>query len=129
MTTTSRVTLRMALIKSYHFNQLGGPRAPHNLKGETMDKEQKRVLYIGEIGVDSGQILMTDPCYVLQEDDYHKDIRAKLWKKATTDLDEKNIRMSGLGTIVRTGGDGGFPAYAELNDAGEIVNIIIKLKG
>ena len=94
-----------------------------------MDKEQKRVLYIGEIGVDSGQILMTDPCYVLQEEDYHKDIRAKLWKKATTEIDEKNIRMSGLGTIVRTGGDGGFPVYAELNDAGEIVNITIKLKG
>ena len=101
-----------------------------------MKKEEKKVLYIGEVGVDSGQILMTDPCYVLQEDDYHKDIRAKLWKKATTDitsvspiLDEKNIRMSGLGVIVRTGSDGGFPAYVELNDAGEIVNIIIKLRG
>ena len=110
-----------------------------------MEKEEKRVLYIGEIGVDSGQILMTDPCYVLQEEDYHKDIRAKLWKKATTEIDEKNIqdwvnseiptvlintfRMSGLGVIVRTGSDGGFPAYAELNDAGEIVNITIKLKG
>ena len=102
-----------------------------------MEKEQKRVLYIGEVGVDSGQILMTDPCYVLQEDDYHRDIREKLWNKATTDLDEKNItvkftpsfKMGGFGVIVRTGGDGGFPAYAELNDAGEIVNIIIKLRG
>lgn len=70
---------------------------------------------IGEVMVDSGQLMLIDPCYVDGRDDFHKiDVGA---------VGEMTIaRMFGqvhhnLGVAFESGyGDGTYPVYAQFKD-------------
>lgn len=102
---------------------------------------------IGEVGVDSGQLMVCDPCYINSE-----------WKKTdyttkTTDEDLKklkgefsyagaceatlgkekagqlNFKMghAGAGVALSSGyGDGCYPVYATYNEDGRIVRITVE---
>ena len=91
-----------------------------------MKKERQ---LIGEVGVDSGQILMTDPWCVFQELADSKKTRLKVWETMSKDLDARQLNLNPFGLVVRTDRDGGFPVYLELNENLEPTEIIIKLKG
>ena len=95
---------------------------------------------IGEVGVDSGQVMLTDPCYIDSQ-----------WKKTEgdTDYDKKptkeysyegcclatcsddcygqlNYEMghAGAGVVVSSGyGDGSYPVYAKFNKDGHIMEV------
>ena len=72
---------------------------------------------IGECSVDSGQILIADPCYVLREDG-----RAfPSFDDFCDTLQNENFprfrAFGGLGVVVTSGhGDGGFPVVADIVD-------------
>lgn len=99
---------------------------------------------IGEIAVDSGQIMIVDPCYI------NADFAKEFDMSKLNELDEsptqneyemnydgccnatlnKNgygaIGSGGLGLACRTlWGDGGYPVYAEYNDDGGIKTLTI----
>ena len=66
---------------------------------------------IGYCGVDSGQLMLIDPCYVDEGFDYNEII--ELWSKAKG---KAGIRvLDELGVVTNTGwGDGNYPVYAEM---------------
>ena len=70
---------------------------------------------IGECSVDSGQILIADPCYVLREDDR---VFPSFGDFCST-LKKENFpsfrSFDGLGVVVSSGyGDGGYPVEADI---------------
>jgi hypothetical protein len=93
---------------------------------------------LGIVGVDSGQIIITDPCYIGSE-----------WKDNEYDQGEPgdysyggacqtadgeklggqlnfNIGHAGAGVVVRSGyGDGTYPVYALYNDEGRVSKLIV----
>jgi hypothetical protein len=105
------------------------------------------VVYIGEVGVDSGQLMVTDPCYIDQE-----------WKRESIAIARKPERSddtiypysyngacnatlnggghgqlgyelghAGAGVAFQTAwGDGGYPVYAEKHD-GHIVRVYVNV--
>jgi hypothetical protein len=84
---------------------------------------------IGHCGVDSGQILLIDPCYVYEDDfalsqsptglPYDECCRITL-------SDDGAGQTSNSGVVTSTAwGDGNYPVYAEYKD-GRIVSVTIK---
>jgi hypothetical protein len=105
------------------------------------------VVYIGEVAVDSGQLMVTDPCYIDQE-----------WRRESlvlaSDLERADgtsygysyngacnatlsggghgqlafgLGHAGAGVAFRTAwGDGGYPVYAEKHD-GRIVRVYVNV--
>lgn len=73
---------------------------------------------IGTIGVDSGQVLIIDPCYVVDGDKY-------------IEVCETTLNDDGYGEVFggvassTLSGDGEYPVYAELNAQGSVVRLII----
>lgn len=89
--------------------------------------------HIGHITVDSGQIMIVDPCYVLDGKTPKED--EELYQK-TSDLTIRDkygeVTFSGLagnGVVSTTfDGDGVYPVYAKIDKNGLPEEIIIKLK-
>jgi hypothetical protein len=73
---------------------------------------------VGVCGVDSGQIMLIDPCYVIDGSQYEAAC------KATLDTENGVGQMDGhestrLGVCTSTGwGDGVYPVYATIQDCG-----------
>lgn len=88
--------------------------------------------HIGNIAVDSGQIMIVDPCYVLDGKTAQED--EDLYQKTsnlTTDKKYGEITfssMAGNGVVSTTfDGDGLYPVYAEVDKDGWPKKIIIHL--
>ena len=74
---------------------------------------------VGTVGVDSGQIMVIDPCYVLDGGDYDAACNASLQeaKAGQMILGTGALRQ---GVCTSTGiGDGGYPVYVEYVDLGD----------
>lgn len=69
---------------------------------------------IGKVWVDSGQIIIADPCYVLSQDDYSR-------------MDKTNHPLDFKQGIVNSGwgGDGNFPVCVKRNKKGLIMEMKI----
>lgn len=94
---------------------------------------------IGHIGVDSGQVLLIDPCYVLTDNfnaggkptggSYDAVCRTTLTGDPTAE-DTRNYKRA-YGEVINgfavstLHGDGQYPVIAELNHRGEVVRITI----
>jgi len=89
---------------------------------------------IGHIGVDSGLVMIGDPCYANYED--HKDHPIHDWNEFCKSLEfssgpiMKSLDFTagheGLGVIVTSGcGDGMYPVTAETDKDGTITSITI----
>ena len=76
---------------------------------------------IGECGVDSGQILLIDPCYVYKGDDYDECCKVT--------LSEDKAGETTLGVVTSTySGDGVYPVYASTDEHGAIMSVEIVFK-
>ncbi|MBF4577722.1 DUF4241 domain-containing protein [Frondihabitans sp. VKM Ac-2883] len=115
------------------------------LSGDT--PKSVEVVYIGEVGVDSGQLMVTDPCYIDQEwqqepftlrggvkpaDDavfsysYNGACNATVSGGGHGQLVYK-MGHEGAGVVFQTAwGDGGYPVYAEKHD-GRIVRVYVNV--
>ena len=86
---------------------------------------------IGQVGVDSGQVWIGDPCYVLHADALPKTL-GNNWGEFCDLLGESNTKQfpyelghEGLGVCVSTAwGDGMYPVYAEV-EKGRILRVTI----
>lgn len=81
--------------------------------------------HIGQVAVDSGQLMITDPCYVIDkgsEEEYRKTSEASLSEKHCGQV------LDGLGIAFSTAhGDGFYDVYAKRNKKGGIEAIEIDL--
>lgn len=105
------------------------------------------VVYIGEVGVDSGQLMVTDPCYIdqewkreqflIQRDQEHTDDTVYNYSyngacNATLNGGGHGrlafeLGHAGAGVAFHTAwGDGGYPVYAEKHD-GRIVRVYVNV--
>jgi len=68
-----------------------------------------KTIKIGEVGVDSGTILVTDPCYIKDDYNYEEIVKPVLGENlyGQTNGDLSFITTSGLG-------DGVYPIYANI---------------
>tara|TARA_R100000781_G_scaffold1721_1_gene2908 strand:- start:673 stop:948 length:276 start_codon:yes stop_codon:yes gene_type:complete len=70
----------------------------------------KSEIVVGHVGVDSGTILITDPCYIKEDYDYKQVVEPvyqNLWSHT----------LKGLGFITTSGyGDGYYPVYATVRE-------------
>ena len=102
--------------------------------------ETKRI-YIGEVGVDSGQLVVCDPCYIgkskgLELNDYKHmlELRAKTGggdlNKAKKYLQLKyDLGHNGLGVVFDSGfGDGVYPVYATIKKFKGMGERIVKIE-
>jgi hypothetical protein len=86
-------------------------------------KSGRRVL-LGHIGVDSGTVLIGDPCYVLQDKP-----PADLLENWLTRLGQFyfDLGHAGAGVICQTlYGDGCYPVFAELDRSGRPISVTIE---
>lgn len=75
---------------------------------------------IGECGVDSGQIMIVDPCYVLVDDD-REEKNGYTYRELLEEWNKVDWRPLHLnvqdGVVVSSGyGDGLYPVYAKYKD-------------
>lgn len=81
---------------------------------------------MGSVGVDSGQLLIVDPCYIKHHPMLHKD---ENWDQFCKERDFDNqvygqSMCSGVVSCTRNG-DGEFPVYGIFNKGGELLRIEI----
>ena len=81
---------------------------------------------IGECGVDSGQILLIDPCYVYK-DEYGSGGDYDECCKITLSEDKAGETMLGVVTSTYSG-DGVYPVYATTDEHGGIMSVEIVFK-
>jgi hypothetical protein len=97
------------------------------------------LIYAGSFGVDSGQAMVGDPCY-LDDWDTNKNEEWNIEGKqgqysyhgASATTIEGNYGELGLAKAVvfNTGyGDGVYPVYVELNEDGRVSKVIIDFEG
>jgi len=92
---------------------------------------------LGKCGVDSGQVLIIDPCYINTEWEketgkgrfgggtYEKCCKLTLSKKSGGQLKYKRGH-AGLGVVASTGyGDGTYPVYGTINEEGRVTELRI----
>ena len=84
---------------------------------------KKGTYFVGEVGVDSGMILMIDPCYIKRMRLLHNEDDWQEFCKCIT-FEPQEIG-GGLMTSNHIG-DGGFPVYATYNSEGGITKIEIR---
>jgi hypothetical protein len=84
--------------------------------------------FVGNLAVDSGQMLVIDPCYVLPrgveggKPDY--DDLIKQWKD--DDKEQIAVPVEGLGWVTNTGfGDGTYPLYAYVNEGRTMALVVL----
>lgn len=77
---------------------------------------------IGEAPVDSGQIMVIDPCYVLDGEAYESVCKVTLSEKGCGPVSDG-------GTVVGTAyGDGVYPVFGRRDDQGRIVELRVDLE-
>ena len=82
---------------------------------------------IGEIPVDSGQMMLVDPCYILADNNTKDERLNKLYESCidVTCSDEMAGTID-LGAVCSTGyGDGSYPVYVDVED-GRISKMVIR---
>ncbi len=79
---------------------------------------------IGVVGVDSGTLLLGDPCYWLSDEDYNKELlQSNFDKSHQVNYD---LGHAGKGVIVSSGyGDGCYPVFATIQD-GRVKEVTVK---
>ncbi|MFA7301795.1 MAG: hypothetical protein WC069_05815 [Candidatus Shapirobacteria bacterium] len=81
---------------------------------------------IGYCSVDSGQLMITDPCYALDNERYTK-VCEKTIKEKIGSVIIKNIAGNCIALSTNTG-DGSYPVYVERHkDGKQIKKVIIEL--
>jgi hypothetical protein len=90
---------------------------------------------VGSFGVDSGQAMVGDPCYLDQwktNQDEEWNLEGKVGDysyqgaSATTIDDSAGTLGGGLAVVFNTGyGDGVYPVYAQFDEDGRIAKIVI----
>tara|TARA_R100000329_G_scaffold145867_1_gene131886 strand:+ start:2494 stop:2763 length:270 start_codon:yes stop_codon:yes gene_type:complete len=81
---------------------------------------------IGNCPVDSGQIMMVDPCYVLADNNTTDEKLNGLYKEICEMTIAERAGEFDLGCATSTGwGDGCYPVYAKM-DGGRVAEIKIK---
>ena len=82
---------------------------------------------IGEISVDSGLIWIGDPCYVIHNDKYNKELGNNWIDFCNNFFDKKKksssyVNFEGLGIAIQTPlGDGQYSVYAQYNQQKQII--------
>ena len=84
---------------------------------------------IGNIGIDAGVVWIGDPCYIIHQKTGLPKTMGANWVEFCQLIDEHSPVMKsfcfalgheGLGVCASTGyGDGTYPVYAEISDAGD----------
>ncbi len=70
------------------------------------------LMYVGQVSVDSGQVVIVDPCYVAEKGLDYDEVCATTSPCGSW--------MRGHAVASRSGyGDGGYPVYAEISDTGD----------
>lgn len=97
--------------------------------------------YIGSFGVDSGQAMIGDPCYIKDFENWddvvpfedhvkHKGRYSYLGACEATLTEGYGELGLGSGVVFSTGyGDGVYPVYAEINEDGRVARIIVDFVG
>jgi hypothetical protein len=95
--------------------------------------------YIGSFGVDSGQAMVGDPCYLDEwktNQGEEWDLTGKIGQysyhgaSASTIDASTGVLGGGRAVVFSTGyGDGAYPVYAEFNDEGRVARIVIEFIG
>jgi hypothetical protein len=87
---------------------------------------------IGHVAVDSGQLIISDPCYLRSwKDGEATDLNSHYGQACIASLSDEcagEILVSGIagtGVVFSTGGDGAFPVYAHYQKDGSISKIEI----
>lgn len=96
-----------------------------------MTTATKRKVRVGSIGVDSGQIMIVDPCYVL-DDDYRPELNPTGGKydevcRATIDRNHGETSFGAFATSTLHG-DGVYPVVADLDEHGRIIRLTISFE-
>jgi hypothetical protein len=104
--------------------------------------DTKTLTYIGSFGVDSGQAMVGDPCYLNEWepwnnegeafDNYPKHKGKYSYLGSCEATLTKGYGELGIGSAVAfsTGyGDGVYPVYAEINEDGRVAKIVIDFVG
>lgn len=96
--------------------------------------EPNTVVYMGEVAVDSGQLVIIDPCYLQdwKNGEYHLDGKNKD-KNNYHEACEASLSKKGFGQIFKglaiasstLYGDGSYPVFAVTNAEGNISRIVI----
>ena len=73
---------------------------------------------VGSVGVDSGQIMLVDPCYVLDGGDYTAACEASLQKAQAGQIVSTGALAQGVCTSTGIG-DGVYPVYVTYVDHGD----------
>lgn len=112
----------------------------------------KKVVKIGEVGVDSGQLMLCDPCYIKSEwsersfdtldvdmndpaqksqfDGEFSYVGCCVSRQVEGVAGQLNYRRghAGVGVVTNTGlGDGCYPVYAEIQDMGTWGRRVVKI--
>lgn len=83
---------------------------------------------IGVAPVDSGQLMIVDPCYVLEGDDYERACQVSLSERRSGRVSFDKHGDIELGTVTRTAyGDDVYPVYAKRDEHGRIVELRVWL--
>ena len=90
---------------------------------------------IGEVGVDSGQLMIVDPCYIeshWKEEDFDDEKKSKELFSYNAVCKETLGKTcygqigNGLAVAFSSGyGDGCYPVYAEINEEGRVMKITV----
>lgn len=105
-----------------------------------MNLTTKELSFVGYVGVDSGQIMITDPCYIgdYWDNEYHE----KKVENGKNDPKNRDMDYSGacaatlspegfgfirdLTFVTSSGyGDGTYPVYVQLNEEQRVVGVFI----
>tara|TARA_R100000458_G_C8269029_1_gene243839 strand:+ start:2076 stop:2339 length:264 start_codon:yes stop_codon:yes gene_type:complete len=79
---------------------------------------------IGHVPVDSGQVMVVDPCYVLKDDD---PVAEKLYQEICgVTMSSDKAGSFDLGCATSSGwGDGNYPAYVHYDDSGRVKKLVV----
>ncbi len=84
------------------------------MKKEVEDIVLKPEDIIGECDVDSGQIMIIDPCYVLSDGKYSKLLSDRGLVKGSKEYKQSDAWMRGV--VVNSGGDGTYKVFAKIDE-------------
>lgn len=88
--------------------------------------EKKKLELVGYCGVDSGQLMICDPCYALNDKNYKK-VCDKTLADQIGEVVIKSIAGNCIAFSTNTG-DGGYPVYTERHkDGKQIKRVIIEM--
>lgn len=102
---------------------------------------KNKTKYAGRCGVDSGQIMVIDPCYVFQDDFKHSSSPPTggnydaICRVSLADLFGEfplpaNGYTGNMGVVTSSGyGDGNYPVFVDVNEDGRVVELRIAFDG